>query len=181
MSSVITVLAPGFEETEAITFIDLLRRAKVTVTVLGLESREVRGSHNIAVVADKLLGEFSGPFDGIVLPGGQPGTTNLAGSQRLLDLIREAHGRGALCAAICAAPTVLAKAGILAGLKATCYPGCEKELDGALFEEQTVVRDRNVVTSRGVGTAIPFGLALISYLINPDAAEKVKAAIVYEG
>jgi 4-methyl-5(b-hydroxyethyl)-thiazole monophosphate biosynthesis len=179
MPHVITILAPGFEETEAIVPIDLLRRAQVTVTILGLESCEVRGSHDIAIVADKLLSEFSGSFDGIVLPGGQPGTKNLSNSPQLLDIIRETYKRGALCAAICAAPTVLAKAGILDGVKATCFPGCEKELASAIVLEQTVVRDRNVITSRGVGTAIPFGLELISYLQNPDAAEKVKTAIVY--
>jgi 4-methyl-5(b-hydroxyethyl)-thiazole monophosphate biosynthesis len=210
MSQIITVLAPGFEETEAITFIDLLRRAGITVTVLGLESREVTGlkaskpkglqkingincareandfayvtgSHNITVVADKLFADFRDPFDGIVLPGGMPGTKNLANSIRLLELIRETHERGGLCAAICAAPIVLAKAGILTGRKATCYPGFEKELTGARFvEDVPVVRDRNVITSRGVGTAIPFALELISYLMNPGAAEKVKNSIVYK-
>jgi protein deglycase len=181
MPRLITILAPGFEETEAVTFIDLLRRAKIAVMILGLESQQVRGSHDIAIAADGLLSEFTGAFDGIVLPGGQPGTANLASSQRLLDLIRSAHGRGALCAAICAAPTVLAKAGILTGVKATCYPGCEKELDGALFSEQAVVRDRNIITSRGVGTAIPFGLELIAYLAGADEAQRVRNAIIFKG
>jgi protein deglycase len=181
MPVIITILAQGFEETEAITFIDLLRRAKVQVTILGLESRDVRGSHDITVRADALLSEFTGPFDGIVLPGGQPGTTTLSNSPLLLDLIRETHRRGALCAAICAAPTVLAKAGILANVKATCFPGCEGELTGAVYIKQPVVRDRNIITSRGVGTAIPFGLELISYLVNPEAAERVRKAIVFEG
>jgi 4-methyl-5(b-hydroxyethyl)-thiazole monophosphate biosynthesis len=179
MSSIITVLAQGFEETEAVTFIDLLRRAGVTVTVLGLDSSEVNGSHNITIIADKLFKEFSGPFDGIVLPGGQPGTKNLAASAPLLDRVRATYKRGGLCAAICAAPIVLGKAGILAGHKATCYPGLEKELGGAQFVEEEVVRDRNVITSRGVGTAIPFALELISYLLNPAAAEKIKKSIVY--
>jgi 4-methyl-5(b-hydroxyethyl)-thiazole monophosphate biosynthesis len=180
MASVITVLAPGFEETEAVTTIDLLRRAGVTVSVLGLDAREVIGAHDITITADRPFGDFSGPFDGIVLPGGQPGTKNLANSAPLLDLIRRTHKQGGLCAAICAAPTVLGKAGILAGYKATCYPGCEKELGGAEFTELEVVRDRNVITSRGVGTAIPFALELISYLISPDAADKVRKSIIYK-
>jgi len=180
MSSIITVLARGFEETEAITFIDLLRRAGVTVTVLGLDSPEVTGSHNITVAAEKLFADFRDPFDGIVLPGGMPGTKNLANSAPLVDLIRETHQRGGLCAAICAAPIVFGKAGILTGVKATCFPGFEKELGGAQFSEDAVVRDRNVITSRGVGTAIPFALELISFLVNSEAAGKVGAAILYK-
>ena len=180
MPSVVTVFAPGFEEIEAVTFIDLLRRAGVTVTVLGLDSSEVTGSHNITITADGLFKNFSGPFDGIVLPGGMPGTKNLANSVPLLDLIRQTHKRGGLCAAICAAPIVLGKAGILAGRRATCYPGCEKDLGGAEFMEQEVVRDRNIITSRGVGTAIPFALELISYLVNPETSAKVRKSIVYK-
>ena len=180
MSHIITVLAPGFEETEAITFIDLLRRAGITVTMLGLESRDVTDSHNITIVTDKLLADFKEAFDGIVLPGGMPGAKNLANSARLLDLIRETHKQGGLCAAICAAPIVLGKAGILAGHKATCFPGFEKELVGAQFIEEAVVRDRNIITSRGVGTAIPFALALISFLVNSYVAGKVGAAILYK-
>ncbi len=179
MPHVITVLAPGFEETEAVTFIDLLRRADITVTVLGLESREVTGSHGITIAADKLLADFKDAFDAIVLPGGMPGTKNLANSQPLLELIRRTHKRGGLCAAICAAPIVLAKAGVLAGVKATCYPGFEKELGGAQFADNEVVRDRTIITSRGVGTAIHFALELISCLAGPETAEKVKKAILY--
>ena len=179
MSRVITVLAPGFEETEAVTFIDLLRRAGVTVTVLGLESPAVTGSHHITVTADKTLKELSGPFDGIVLPGGMPGAKNLADSPALLDLVRATHGRGALCAAICAAPIVFGKAGILQGFTATCYPGYEKDLTGATVVDKPVVCDRNVITSRGVGTAIAFGLALIAYLSDSGAADKVRRAILF--
>ena len=181
MSHAISILAPGFEETEAVTFIDLLRRAGVAVTVLGLASREVRGSHDIVIAADKPFDEFSGQFDAVVLPGGMPGATNLSNAPRLLELIRAAHKRGALCAAICAAPIVLGKAGILAGVKATCFPGFEKELGGALFKEEAVVRDGNVITSRGVGTAIPFALEVVAYLAGPEKAEKIRSAILYKG
>jgi protein deglycase len=180
MPHIITILAPGFEETETVTFIDLLRRAGVTVTVLGLDSREVTGAHNITVITDKLFVDFFGPFDGIVLPGGQPGTKNLANSAPLLELIRQTHKRSGLCAAICAAPIVLAKAGILADFKATCYPGCEKDLGSATFVDQEVVRDRNVITSRGAGTAIPFALELISYLVNPETSANIRKSIIYK-
>jgi protein deglycase len=179
MPHIITILAPGFEETEAVTVIDLLRRARVKVRVLGLEQREVKGSHDIAILADDIFSAFKGAFDGIVLPGGMPGARNLAASSRLLDLIRETNDRKALCAAICAAPTVFAKAGILNGVSATCFPGMEKELTGAVFINQTVVRDNNIMTSRGVGTAIPFALELISYLAGKETAERIAETIVY--
>lgn len=179
MSHGIIVLAPGFEETEAVTICDLLRRAGVTVTVLGLASRDVAGSHGITIRADGLLNDFSGPFDAIVLPGGMPGAKNLSDDPRLLAMVRETHKRGALCAAICAAPIVFGKAGILEGHRATCYPGFENELGGARFVEESVVRDRNVITSRGVGTVIPFALELISLLASPEAAELVGRAILY--
>jgi protein deglycase len=178
MSHIIAILAPGFEEAEAVIPVDLLRRAKIKVTVIGLETREVRGARDITLLADTTLAAFSDTFDGLVLPGGQPGTKNLGNDPRVLELIRATHKRGALCAAICAAPTVLAKAGILSGVKATCFPGCENELTGALFTEQPVVRDRNIITSRGVGTAVAFGLELISYLVNTETAMRVKSAIV---
>lgn len=179
MPHIITILASGFEETEAVTFIDLLRRAQVKVTVLGLEAREVRGAHDISIIADDIFPAFNGAFDGIVLPGGMPGTRNLAASATLLDLVRETNRRKALCAAICAAPTVFAKAGILKGITATCFPGMEKELAGAAFIDQPVVRDNNIITSRGVGTAIPFSLELIAYLAGKETADKIADAIVY--
>jgi protein deglycase len=180
MPHIITILAPGFEETEAVVIIDLLRRAQITVTVLGLEIREVKGAHDITIIADDVFSAFNNPFDGIVLPGGQPGTRNLAAAPRLLDLIRETNRRKALCAAICAAPTVLAKAGILKGVIATCFPGMEKELSGAAFIEQPVVRDNNIITSRGVGTAIPFALENIAYLAGKETADRIAGAIVYK-
>jgi 4-methyl-5(b-hydroxyethyl)-thiazole monophosphate biosynthesis len=160
--SIITILAPGFEETEAVTFIDLLRRAKTEVTVVGLAARQVSGSHNITCIADGLLADITGTFDGIVLPGGMPGSKNLADSARVLDLVRTIYRQGGLCAAICAAPMVLGRAGILKGMQATCFPGFEQELTGATVVAKSVVRDRNVITSRGLGTAVAFGLELIA-------------------
>jgi 4-methyl-5(b-hydroxyethyl)-thiazole monophosphate biosynthesis len=175
----ILVLAPGFEETEAVTPIDLLRRAGITVTVLGLDSREVTGSHGITITADRLFADFSGPFDAIILPGGQPGARNLSASDPLRQLIRKTFDRGALCAAICAGPTAFGAAGILPGIRATCYPGNEAALTGAVVVDEPVVRDRTVITSRGVGTAIAFGLEIIDYLAGPSASEQVASAILY--
>lgn len=179
MPDIITILAPGFEETEAITFIDLLRRAKIDVTVLGLKDRECKGSHDITLIADATLSDFPGKMDGIVLPGGMPGSANLASSPRVLELVRETHKQGGLCAGICAAPMVLGRAGILQGIKATCYPGFEKELIGATVTEQPVVRDRNIITGRGLGAAVAFGLALISYLSGPEMEERIRTSVLY--
>ncbi|MBN1130470.1 MAG: DJ-1/PfpI family protein [Chitinispirillaceae bacterium] len=179
MPNIITILAPGFEETEAITYIDLLRRAKISITLLGLNAREVKGSHDVTLIADAVISDFTGRQDGIILPGGMPGSRNLAESPRVLELVRETHERGQLCAAICAAPLVFGKAGILQGVKATCYPGFEKELVGATVTEQPLVRDRHIITARGVGAAISFGLELISYLADQEQSERIRTSILY--
>lgn len=180
MKRVITILADGFEETEAVTFIDLLRRARIDVSVLGVASKVIRGSHDIRIEADELLENYSGIHDAIVLPGGMPGTTNLASSERVRSLVADTFQRGMLCAAICAAPMVLGKAGILQGIRTACYPGFENQLGGAIAVNEPVVRDHNVITSRGVGTAIPFSLELISYLTDQEISGKVRSAILWD-
>jgi 4-methyl-5(b-hydroxyethyl)-thiazole monophosphate biosynthesis len=180
MAHVITILADGFEEIETITYIDLLRRAHIQVSILGLKSFEVRGSHDIRIRTDGLLNDFTERYDGIVLPGGQPGTTNLSSSPVVLQKVKDAFANGLLCAAICAAPSVFAEAGILRGIKATCYPGVNEKLKNAIFIDEPVVRDKNIITSRGVGTAIEFSLELIRYLNNDESADKVKKAILYK-
>jgi 4-methyl-5(b-hydroxyethyl)-thiazole monophosphate biosynthesis len=176
---VLVFLAEGFEETEAVTTIDLLRRGGVTVTTVGLDGRRVKGAHAIEVAADAALGDDLPQFDGIMLPGGQPGTNNLGASDALLKLLRQACDDGKVCAAICAAPTVLAMAGLLERKAATCYPGFEGQLHGAVVSEQDVVQDGNIVTSRGVGTAIPFALALIACLRDQEIADDVGARVLY--
>jgi len=179
MPHAIVVLADGFEEVEAITVIDLLRRADVKVTILGLDGVEVRGAHDVWVRADRMFCDFGDPFDALVLPGGGPGTKRLAASKPLLELVRISDNDGKICAAICAAPTVFAKAGILSNRKATCYPGCEEQMTDAIISEDAVVVDENIITSRSAGTAIPFALELISALINEKAEERVRSAIIY--
>jgi 4-methyl-5(b-hydroxyethyl)-thiazole monophosphate biosynthesis len=179
MPHAVVVFADGFEEIEAVTVVDLLRRAGVRVTILGLDGIEVRGAHDVWVRADLMFGDFRESYDAVVLPGGGPGTARLAASKPLLELVRSANEQGKLCAAICAAPTVLAKAGILNNKKAACYPGCEDKMAVAVTVEDAVAVDGNIITSRSAGTAIPFALELISALMDEKTEESVREAILY--
>lgn len=179
MAHILTFLAEGFEEVEAVTIIDLLRRAGITVTTVALENSRVTGAHDIIIHADTTMKHLPDAYDGIVLPGGGLGTDNLKASKRVLELVSTAFSGGLLCAAICAAPLVLAKAGILRGIRATCYPGCEDQMSDALYIEAAVVRDKNVITGKGVGTAIPFSLEVISYIAGRSTAERISSQIVY--
>jgi 4-methyl-5(b-hydroxyethyl)-thiazole monophosphate biosynthesis len=180
MAHVITILADGFEEIEAVSFIDILNRGDIQCTLLGLSSIDVPGAHGITIKAEQLLSSYKGSYDGIILPGGGPGSENLANSPIVIERIQDAFKRGLLCAAICAAPKVLGKAGILNGKKATCYPGVESKLTGAVTTDQPVVTDGNIITSKGVGTALSFGLELVSYLTNQANAEKIAQQILYK-
>lgn len=172
MKRACVLLADGFEETEAVAVIDVLRRAEVRVEVLGVEAKKCTGSHGIVVEADALLADRkSEKFDLVVLPGGMPGAATLRDHWGVQKLVQSQHASGGLVAAICAAPIALAKAGVLAGRKATCFPGFEAQLEGALPETRAVVRDGNVITSRGVGTALAFSLALVEALHDAAAAK----------
>ena len=178
---VLVILAEGHEEVEALTQVDLLRRVDIKVTVAGLSGIEVKGSHNITVKTDITLDKFSGYFDGIILPGGMPGTVYLYRSVKVLTLVREAYKKGLLCAAICAAPLVLETAGILEGKKYTCYPSIEEKIKSGIFVKEKVVQDGNIITSRGVGTAIPFALRIVEYLVGKEKSDTLAEQIVYSG
>lgn len=175
-------LADGFEEIEALTVVDLLRRAKIDITMVSImESKSVYGSHGIAVEADTTFDSFD--FDGVdmlILPGGMPGTSNLDACEPLKDKIKEFNDAGKMLAAICAAPTVYGKMGLLEGKRATCYPGREPDLLGASCQTEAVVRDGNFITSRGMGTAIDFGLAIIEHFQGINAAKDMAEKIVYK-
>ena len=161
--------------------VDILRRAGVeviTISVMG--QKEICGSHQIGVLADALFeGVDFARLDGVVLPGGMPGTTNLGAHAGVNDVIRSFAAEGKLVAAICAAPSVLGQAGLLQGKKAACYPGFEDKLTGAEVTYEEVAEAGNVITSRGVGTAIPFALSLVSCLISGQKAQEIAESIIY--
>ena len=182
MKKTAILFADGYEEVEALTVVDLLRRAKIGCDIVALEESDaVTGSHGIRVGADKRLSELDiGEYDGLILPGGMRGVNNLAADERVLALLRDFAGAGKLTAAICAGPTVLAKAGLLVGRKATCYPGMEDQLTGALPCAEPVVKDGSILTSRGLGSAIPFALALVAYFCGEKQAQALAKAIVYQ-
>ena len=179
---VYVMLAEGFEEVEAITVIDVLRRAEVDVrTVAVTEGPVVTGAHGIPVTADQGMDPSAlKQAELVVLPGGMPGTLNLDASPELDEVLRERAANGQPIAAICAAPMVLAHKGILDGRCATIYPGMEEELAGAVHTEGTVVTDGTIITSKGPGTAMSFALALAAFLKGEQTAEEVRAGLLYK-
>ena len=173
--TVLVVLADGFEEIEAVTPIDVLRRAGLEVIVAGVAKRDVPGAHNITVETDVILEQYQGIPDAIVLPGGMPGAENLARSETLQMLLEKMKKNGKLIGAICAAPAmVLAPQGYLEGKKATCYPGYEDRMGANVkFSTDRVVRDGLIITSRGPGSALEFALELVRQLVDDKAADKL--------
>ncbi len=179
MAKVVIPLADGFEEIEAMAIADVLRRAGITVTLAGLHSGPVEGAHHIKVVPDSTIDKISSAeFDMIVLPGGQPGSDNLSANGLVKALIQDFHAKGKLTGAICAAPYVLAGAGILEGKQATAYPSYSGKLAGAIYQEKTVVEDGLIMTSRGPGTAICFALAIVGRLVGREKADAVKESML---
>ncbi|MCI7768446.1 MAG: DJ-1/PfpI family protein [Oscillospiraceae bacterium] len=174
-------LAEGFEETEAITPIDMLRRCGKEVVTVGVTGKVVTGSHNIPVTCDITLSETKTEgLEMIVLPGGMPGTKNLAASPRVSEIIKHCAKNDILIGAICAAPSILGEMGLLNGRKAVCYPGFEDALKGAEVLFVPAVRDGNFITARGAGAAPEFSYELISALIDENTAEKLAGNIVWK-
>ena len=172
-------LADGFEEVEALCPLDILRRAGVEVTTVGVGKDMIRGAHGIVVCADipDVMYRDSAP-EMIILPGGMPGAANLDACKTVDAALKAASRKGAYLAAICAAPFVLGKRGLLEGRKAVCYPGFENELVGACVDgERTVVRDGNIITAKGMGAAFEFGLELVRCLCDDETADKIKASV----
>lgn len=177
---ILVPLAEGFEEIEAVTIVDTLRRAGLAVTTAGLRSGNVQGAHGIAVAADTTIDKVdAADFDVIVLPGGMPGTTNLAEDERVLKLVRSMHAQKKYVTAICAAPTVLAKAGVISKVPVTCYPGFEGKLGDAQFQSgPRVVKSGRIVTSRGPGTALEFALALVEEFCGAAKARELAQGMI---
>ena len=181
MKKVSVMLADGFEEVEALTAVDLLRRAKIYVDTVSItDDFTVHGAHGINVQTEDLFDEVDfSETDMIVLPGGMPGTTNLKEHEGLKKVLLRFAEEEKYIGAICAAPTVLDEIGILQGKRATCYPGVESQIKDAILTRTTVMRDGNIITGQGVGTAIDFALKLVEVLAGEEKAKEIAEAIVY--
>ena len=181
MARVLVPLAPGFEELEAISITNILRRAGIDVLTAGLEPGAVRASRGTVVMPDTSLDQvLHEDFDLVVLPGGQPGADNLRDDPRVLHILQRTYAEGRLVGAICAAPKVLAHAGLLNGRRATHYPGAlsAEELSGVTDSSAAVELDERVITSRGPGTAMDFALALVELLLGQAKRNDVEKGLV---
>ncbi|NLM09425.1 MAG: DJ-1/PfpI family protein [Clostridiaceae bacterium] len=174
---VYVMLADGFEEIEALTVVDVLRRADIDVSTVSIsDSKTVTGSHNISVISDILLADADlNSAEMVVLPGGMPGTTNLYNNKELEKSIAYRVENNKWIAAICAAPIILGKRGYLKGLEAVCFPGFEEELIEATIKNDKVVTANNFITSKGPGTALDFALAIVSVLKDENTAKKIRS------
>jgi 4-methyl-5(b-hydroxyethyl)-thiazole monophosphate biosynthesis len=172
-------LAEGFEEIEAVTIIDILRRAHIDVTMAGVGGMRPTGSHGISVECDAPLDALRRErFDAVVLPGG-PGTRRLLESLEVRETVMKLAAQGSLVAAVCAAPTVLEACGLLNGKRATSHPDQAPLMKSCIYVEESVVEDGNIITSRGAGTAIAFAAAVVKKLAGEDAARDILARIQY--
>lgn len=177
MKKVAVLLAEGFEEIEALTVVDVLRRANIQCDMVSINKKDVIGAHNIKVSADILIDEVK-DIDMVVLPGGMPGATNLRDNKKVIRLIQELIKDNKKVGAICAAPIVLAKAGVIEGEDITSYPGFEEELKGANYKEDAVVVSNNIITSRGPATALEFAYTIVKEL-NPTKEIDVRDGMLY--
>lgn len=174
-------LADGFEEIEGLTVVDLLRRAEIKITTVSVTGRlKIAGAHGINVEADELFENLDFQ-DGemLVLPGGMPGTKNLAAHKGLVKLLKRFREGDKALAAICAAPSILGENGLLEGKEATCFPGFEEKLHGAAVTGARAVTDGNIITGKGMGTAIDFSLEIIRFLKDNETADRIGKSIQY--
>jgi len=173
-------LADGFEETEAVATIDILRRGGLEVITVSVTGRNVvTGAHGIAVVADRLFDETEFSDGGmLVLPGGNPGTENLGKHDGLRALLLRYYNAGKRIAAICAAPSILGELKMLEGKHATVYPGCEKSLQGATIIDAHAVKDGTIITAKGPGSVFDFGLAIVAELVGQEKAKNISSALL---
>ncbi|MCF6464487.1 DJ-1 family glyoxalase III [Clostridium sp. Cult2] len=183
MKKVLLLLAEGFEEVEALTTVDYLRRMDIIVDICSItEETKVKGAHRIVVEADKVLKEIDSikNYDGMVIPGGLPGATNLRDDGRVIDMVKEFNDGGKLVAAICAGPIVLERAGIIKGKKVTSYPGFEGDLKESEYKDDLVVQDNNIITARGPAVAVYFALKIVENLVGKEKKEELKKDILLD-
>lgn len=179
MTKVIIALAPGFEEIETITVVDILRRAGAKAVLAGTEEGLIKGSRGVAVLPDIFIDKVDeDDFDMIVLPGGQPGTGNLLKSEKVMAIVKKMHKENKLIAAICAAPIVLKSAGILNGVHATSHPSVKDQLAESDYSEERVVVDGNIITSRSPGTALEFAMKLVEILFDMEMVNKINSGVM---
>ena len=179
MKTVLLPLADGFEEIEAMSIVDVLRRADIKVIIAGLKEGEVKGSRGVRLLPDETLDAVKDQdFDMVILPGGQPGTDNLRNDSRVLEILKKRHDQKKLIGAICAAPLVLRDAGITPGMRITSYPSFESELTDGQYEQTRVVVHDHIITSRGPGTAMEFALKLVEILAGKEKAEQLSADLL---
>jgi len=171
----IILLATGFEEIEAVTVIDILKRAGIEVIIAGLDIINITGSHGITITADKRLSDLRPDFDVVIIPGGMPGALHLHNSTEVNNFIKNMNSRGALIAGICAAPSVvMAPIGLLENKSATCYPGDQIDFaKSTKYKNKTVVVDGNIITSQGPATAMEFAFVIVEKVMGKDTAKKV--------
>jgi protein deglycase len=179
MKKVVVVIAPGFEEIETITCVDILRRSGARLTMAGIENGIMEGSRGVNILADCSLDEVDpSEFDMIVLPGGQPGTTHLQNDPRVIRMVCAMNSSGKTIAAICAAPLVLQTAGILKGRRVTSHPSVRDQLNDVEYSENRVEVDGHIVTSQSPGTAMEFAMKLIEILFGTDRVAIVNKGVI---
>lgn len=181
MAKTFIFLATGYEDVEMLTVVDMLRRAEIEINMVSITGNlEVTSSHNVVIKADELFEAADiDSADMLILPGGLHGTQNLLAYKPLTDKLIEFNDSGKLLAAVCAAPSIFGTLGILKGKNATCYPGFEEKLTGATYQKKPVVRDGNIITSRGMGTCIDFSGEIITALDCAEKAATIKSQIIY--
>lgn len=171
--------AEGFEEVEAVATLDVIRRAGIEIESVGIGSSQITGSHNITVICDKTDCDIAADdsLTGIILPGGMPGTTNLMNSETVNDFIDFCVKKELLICAICAAPMILGRKNLLVNCNAVCFPGFENELVGAKISDHFVCRDGNIITAKGMGSAVNFGLEIVAAIKGKSVANELKATL----
>lgn len=180
MKMIYVFLANGFEELEAIAPVDILKRSRIPLKTVGVGGKVISGSLGIEITADITIEEVKKEdIEGIILPGGMPGTDNLYANEKIHDIVNYCAERNILIAAICAAPSILGKMGILENKFACCYPGFEESLKGAKISDSLVCSDKNIITAKGPGAATEFGFKILEYLKNDKAAEVVKKSMQF--